>query len=449
MTGWRRRISALARGAGVREAATLAILAAGERLLVWRSYSAIEYSDTRAYFRLAEAVATLRLSGYDGTRVPGYPAFLALLGRDPGTVWAVQLALGWCVTMLLFFLALKTTGRIVPALVVGGLYNVIPGLVLFESNLLSETLASFLVVTAFLLVVLLDRATQPARRALLLLSLGAVSAWAGLARALFFALPAWLLLFVLTSRRNGWRARAAEGAMFLAPAVILLGGWLVFMKTHYDVVAPDVMGGYHLIQHTGAFFEYVPDEYADLRDTYLKYRQARRAERGDQTNAIWDAIPEMSRVTGLGFYDLSRQIQRLSLELIVAHPSLYLRSVLDGWIGFWKAPVYWDPTQWRGEGLRNAISALAVLGRVICWTANGMFLLMSLAAVASSSVRKTLAVDRVFAMIAGWLWLASILQSLPDHGDNPRFLVPLQMLVIFVVVRSLDHWIRPKAVQVS
>jgi len=53
------------------------------------------------------------------------------------------------------------------------------------------------------------------------------------------------------------------------------------------------MTGYHLIQHTGVFFEYVPDKYASLRDTYLRFRDARIAEYGTQTNAIWDAISEM------------------------------------------------------------------------------------------------------------------------------------------------------------
>jgi hypothetical protein len=32
------------------------------------------------------------------------------------------------------------------------------------------------------------------------------------------------------------------------------------------------------------------------------------------------------------------------------------------------------------------------------------------------------------------VWLISILQTLLDHGDNPRFLVPMQMVVIFVVI---------------
>jgi hypothetical protein len=36
-------------------------------------------------------------------------------------------------------------------------------------------------------------------------------------------------------------------------------------------------------------------------------------------------------------------------------------------------------------------------------------------------------------MLLGNIWIASILQTLIDHGDNPRFLVPLQSLVVLWV----------------
>ncbi|HEX9681011.1 MAG TPA: hypothetical protein VGA32_06125 [Anaerolineales bacterium] len=437
MRGLRPTMSNLARRPEVRLAAILGLLAAAERLVLWEFYAPIEYNDTRAYFRLAEVLSTWNLAGYDGSRVPGYPAFVALLGRDPSTVWAVQLLLGWGLTMLLFLLTWWTTGRATLALLVGGLYSLLPGLFLFESNLLTETLTSFLAVAAVVLVAWLDRGVPFRGRGLVLVIAGMAAAGTGLARALFFAFPAWLLPFVLTSGAKGSRARAGDGALFLAPAAILLGGWLGFMRLQYGVFAPDAVGGYHLIQHTGAFFEYVPDEHAALRDTYLKYRQARAAEHRDPTNAIWDAIPEMSDVTGLGFYDLSREVQRISVQLILAHPDLYIRSVIDGWIGFWKAPVYWDPAQVEGEALRGALSILAGIGRGICWAANGAFLALSLAALISRRMRGVLKVDRVLVLTGGWLWLFSVLQTLPGDSDNPRFLVPLQMLVIFAVVRSL------------
>lgn len=445
MIGRRSRLSAWAGSRDLRAAALLGSLAAAERLLVWRVYAPIEYNDTRAYFRLGEVLSASNLAGYDGSRVPGYPAFLALLGLDPSAVWGAQLILGWGITMLLFLLARWTTGKASLAFLAGGLYSFIPGLFLFESNLLSETLTSFLVVSSFVLVVWLDRDVRDAGRPVVLAILGTMAAWAGLVRALFFAFPAWLLPFAATARRGGGKVSWRDGMLFLAPAAILLGGWLGFMSNHFGMFAPDAVGGYHLIQHTGAFFELVPDEHAALRDTYLKYREERLAQGRDPTNAIWDAIPELTEVTGLGFYDLSRQVQRISVELILAHPGLYLRSAIDGWIGFWKAPVYWDPAWVEVPAIRGALGVLAGIGRGICWAANGAFLVLSLAAVTSRRARGALGIDRTALMAGGWVFLFSVLQSLPGDSDNPRFLVPLQMIVILVVVRSLDHWLRPAA----
>jgi hypothetical protein len=36
---------------------------------------------------------------------------------------------------------------------------------------------------------------------------------------------------------------------------------------------------------------------------------------------------------------------------------------------------------------------------------------------------------------AGTVWVSSVLQTLFEHGDNARFLVPAQMLVLYVVAR--------------
>jgi hypothetical protein len=41
---------------------------------------------------------------------------------------------------------------------------------------------------------------------------------------------------------------------------------------------------------------------------------------------------------------------------------------------------------------------------------------------------------------AGTVWVSSVLQTLFEHGDNARFLVPAQMLVVYVVARMAYAW---------
>jgi hypothetical protein len=412
--------------------AIVALVALLERVVLWNAYGPVSYGDTGSYFRSAEVLARLTLNGLDGTRVPGYPAFVALLGVDPGRVFAGQLALGWAITMLLYVWGWQTMRRTAPAAAVACAYSFVPAMFLFEANLLTETLTAFLLVLGFVLMVPQERArgwVQAATAAAMGVTAGAV----GLVRILFYPLAVWLVPFVATSP-GGWRSRALRVLLFLAPAALLLGGWIGFIRNSYGFLAPTTMGGYNLVQHAGVFFEYLPDEDAAIRDVYLKYRDARIAERGDQTNTIWEAIPELTESSGLGFYDLSRELQRLSLKLIRAHPDLYLRNVVEGWVAFWKAPVYWDPDRMSSPALAAAMSLWATAGRVITLAANAAFLALSLWVVIRPRRHRALLLDRLWLAPWGFIWFTSIVQTIVDHGDNPRFLIPLQPIVFFVVI---------------
>ncbi len=444
----------------------LGLLGLLERLWLWRVYQPVPYGDTPSYLRLAGALSSLSLEGYDGTRAPGYPAFLALLGQEPVRVWLAQMVLGLAISLLLFWMTWRTTGILWHGAVLGLLYDAIPGQVLFEANLLTETLTAFLVVLSLALLVKLDRQASAGAGGLAALALGVAASLAGLARPLFFVLPVWLLPFVWSAgagrpavrlpkilRAAGWllgranlRRRLVRAVAFCLGPLLLLGGWILWVHDSYGMWSPTTMGGYHWVQHTGSFFEYLPDEVAPLRDTYLRYREAQIAERGTQTNAIWEAIPEMSEVSGLGFYDLSRELQRLSFQLIREHPDLYLRNVAEGWVAFWKAPVYWQPEALRVSWAAAPMSALAWAGRLLSVAANAVFLAMGGLAVLSARIRSRLGFDR-FALAAGGLvGLISVVQTLVDHGDNPRFLMPLQMIVFYVVLRAVARLILTRRV---
>jgi hypothetical protein len=232
-----------------------------------------------------------------------------------------------------------------------------------------------------------------------------------------------------------------------------------------------------MIQHTGVFFELVPDKYAGLRDTYLKYRDAHIAEYGTQTNTIWEAIPEMQKVSGMTFFDLSRTLARISTQLIRAHPDLFLKNVLEGWWMFWRSPVYWQPQALHWQGLAAVVRVLVVAERVVLVLGNLLFVILSTVGAllalpvklpgffqkfgrprrsrpgqaASQRVQSLFvslrgaarALPQFAWLLAGMIWSASILQTLLDHGDNPRFLVPLQSLVVVWLVLFGVAWFNP------
>ncbi len=89
------------------------------------------------------------LAHYDGTRTPGYPAFMALVGSDR-TVYAVQLILGLGITLGWFLIAWQATKSPVFAGIVGLAHTLNPGQLFFEADLLTETLATFWLILALL-----------------------------------------------------------------------------------------------------------------------------------------------------------------------------------------------------------------------------------------------------------------------------------------------------------
>ncbi len=49
-------------------------------------------------------------------------------------------------------------------------------------------------------------------------------------------------------------------------------------------------------------------------------------------------------------------------------------------------------------------------------------------------MHQILKMDNFVWFAASVVWFTSIIQTLLDHGDNPRFSVPIQTLVLFVIL---------------
>jgi hypothetical protein len=388
----------------------------------------------------------------------------------------VQLILGLATTMLLFYLGWKLTSH--PWF--GGLIALCHTLnlsqIFFESNLLTESLTTFLLVLTMsgMLVWLM----YPGRRKLwLAFLLGLTSTLTLLVRPLFIYLPFFLIFFIwiapgqesqaagqpsgdhqVVANKTSFKFHWGSGIAFILPVILLLGGWLSFIHSNFGDWSMTTMTGYHLIQHTGSFFEYVPDEYADLRDTYIQFRDAHIAQYGTQTNTIWEAIPEMSRVSGYNFYDLSRVLARLSIQLILKHPFLFVKSAISGWWMFWRTSAYWSADALRLPWMAEAIKLVVLVQRFFMFFINLVFIFSSLYFVAVECIKAlrhkpvnrrmqfTNPVRYIYMwLLLGIIWIASILQTLLDHGDNPRFLVPMQSLVILWVALFIFQLVRNKS----
>jgi 4-amino-4-deoxy-L-arabinose transferase-like glycosyltransferase len=426
------------------------VVAILERVLLYIFYRPVLYHDTGGYRRLAEAI----LNGwkyYDGTRTPGYPFFLVIFGSDEH-VYAAQLIFGFFTTLLLFYVGWRATGKGWGGALVALVHSLNLQQLFFEANLITESLTTFFIVIALAgLAWLLYSGGKHHLTHILVVALGISLATgaAALTRPLFIILPFLAGFFLLAFWRVRPVVRWSTALMAGLPALLMIAFWANFIHKNFDRWDLTTMTGYQLVQHTGVFFEYVPDEYAAIRDTFIKYRDAQTAATGSPTDAIWDAIPALQKVSGLGFYPLSDLMGKISIQLIANHPFLYLRGVIQGWFWFWKAPVYWAPQQVTNQ-------ALQLTGRVLVFIERGGLFVCNLIFIAGSiallwkRVRQILNVDLFQYFSITTIWLTSFLQAMLDHGDNLRFLVPLQTLLVLIVlwggIRLLTAWPKSKII---
>jgi hypothetical protein len=75
----------------------------------------------------------------------------------------------------------------------------------------------------------------------------------------------------------------------------------------------------------------------------------------------------------------------------------------------------------------------------LCLAANGVFLLLIAALPFRWPFSRCLRSDVDWWATAGLVASTSILQTLLDHGDNPRFLIPLQMVVFMALAVALTR----------
>lgn len=406
-----------------------------ERVLLFLLYRPVLYHDTTGYRRAADALLT-GWANLDGTRTPGYPVFLALFGTNEH-VYVAQLALGLATTLLIFYLGWRISRKGWFGALAALAHTLNLGQLFFEANLLSESLTTFLIVAslAWIAFLIYSDSRRPLWQVILAgLAGGLMAGLVTLTRPLFIFLPFWVALFVLGFWQNAlpkmrWSAALAAGLSGL----LIVGTWVNFIHQRFGIWSLSVMNGYNLVQHAGLFFEYVPDKYAAIRDTYIQFRDARIIETGVPGNAIWDAIPALEQVSGLGFIPLSNFLAKISIQLILEHPDLYLRNVLTGWLWFWKAPVYWSSTSVPNPALRSIISTLILIERGGMVIFNFAFILGSLTLI-WKKMRQVLKMSPFVWFTTGSIWFTSIIQTLLDHGDNPRFSTPIQTLVLLVVL---------------
>jgi 4-amino-4-deoxy-L-arabinose transferase-like glycosyltransferase len=418
------------------------------RLLLFITIGPQLYFDSQTY--IAPAIAMLENRGYDdfsfwdGSRTPVYPLFLTIVfgffGKDNfQAVVGAQILLGLVITTILYYVGLRISFQRRIAFLCGLVYALDLSSAAFEHAILSETSTTLLLSAALLLTLyLLDGSSLNYRRVFLL---GLLTGLLALCRPVFVFYPILLLTMTLLGyrflgyRAKGKRRAAAWATTFLLPPILLIGSWTFRNYVQYDYLGISTLLGSNLTQHVGMLMEKAPREYTDLADIYIKYREQRIRESGTHTFAVGLAYEEMMDTTGLSFSQLSKELTKLSLALILQEPKVYIKSFVRSFIRFWSPSVYYSHIA-RGESILNLAHAAYRIwhfAMLLGFFTGIIYVVAALDLVGSENSFMLRGFALKLAIIFATILYVATVSSLLEYGENPRYKAPVQPLIYLTV----------------
>lgn len=411
---------------------------AATRAVLWVFYVPTTGMDTGTYQLLADQIAGLDFQHYNGQRTLGYPLLILLAQNNYMILWVIQSILGFFTALLVYLLVRSHTGRWSWALAAGLLSLTALNLMFFEAAIVTETASAFLLAWVSYLFV---RFIQGGCRIRAALILGVMAAILVLTRPQFVFVILLLPLLILVFTHA--RARQAALVVFLMATVPVLG-WMAINKMTVGHFSLTTLLGYNLTNHSGSFIEYAPDEYSIIRDIYLKYRQQKLEQTGSHHMTVFWARQELLAASGLSEVELSSQLQKLSVELIKAHPGLYAKSVAKAWASFWMVPNYWELEKLGAVRLSEALHLIWAIQHPALRACNAFFLGMSVILTWQWLRHPEQASECYWVpLFLCWLVMAvSVVQSLVEYGENPRYFIPTQPLVLAAVIMAAADMVR-------
>ena len=407
------------------------------RLLAVLNFRVRASWDTDGYILAARSIASLDFSNYDGKRTPIYPLLMLLAGMDWSVVRWVQSLLGIGIASMLFAITLNRTRNAASAFVVGLLGSLALSELLYEQIIYSETLCTFWIVLSLLAYARTRERERAKNRDYALLGISA--ALAGMTRPMFLFLGPLYFCFVMDHARplRLRRFRDARLMLVLAPTLVLALGWSAVNRRTLNYFGVTTTLGFNLSNHSGAFMELAPPQYAKIADIYLRYRARQISTMGSQAMTIWYADGEIKRATGLSTAELSKQLTRMSLEMFAEHPLLYLESVAKSWVRFWGFDFYHFIGFFK-DSTSSTVYAMLMLFGSLQLGINVVFLIIAAYSIAGWW-RGRSGFDFDLGVIAIVL-AGSVLQAFLEYGENVRYLAPLVPLTIYTVVKFI--WAR-------
>ena len=92
------------------------------------------------------------------------------------------------------------------------------------------------------------------------------------------------------------------------------------------------------MEMAGDFIEQAPDGYPYniIKDVYIRERDKNIKNGAPHIDTIWGITDELQEKTGLSYNELSQEVRKMCMHVMLKNPSIYIKSVIRSMTIFWK-----------------------------------------------------------------------------------------------------------------
>lgn len=406
---------------------TIIILAIIIRVIVSILYNNfVIMPDSADYLYLSELLSSGNINGYEGSRSPGYPLLLSLLGRNLYLIIGLQLVISILSLIFTYKTILLILNKKASLIITTVIAIYIPWL-FYDFSILTESLTLFFISSIFFIFFRMFFSDKATIKYFLVLSL--LCGYLVLIKPFYIFLPILLCMFFIIRKVTIQRCLI----LLIAPFLCFLG-WSYINKMNTGQFVSTTFYGYNIAQNCVNFAENTTDEYSGIASIYTKHRDKIIEEDGNIAMAIWSAYPELKAETKLSFPDLSKELYEYSIVTIKLNPIDYLKQVFISWNDFWRSSIYLQSDSFSIKEKNIYLYYFSLGEQKILRGIKLLFLLFIPINIILAFKKKEISVPLIISIV---ILAVSLAQALVTFGSNSRFSYPFEILIVISFVLNL------------
>lgn len=405
------------------------------------------FLDSDGYIKLSKYLLDFDLSGYDGTRSPGYPFLIFLAFGSQKLVVLYQLGLGIITSVLWYKILLKLQFSTKLSLYICLFLESFLHVYFYETAIMVEAFTLFLITLLFFQLAndYLDKKDLKTD-----ILVGFILGYLVLIKPFYVFLPFLIYGFSILKRFNFKRIINRKISLFIFPLLVYFG-WSYVNKINTGHFVSTTFLGLNLSQNCVYFAENTTLEYQWIGDVYAKYRIQNLAkndtiknevDKRDMAMTIWHARKELQSKKNSNLPDLSNDLGQYAIATIKKNPVQYAKQVIcHSWVDFWKTSIHFNYLNFLVPFSNKICLGFWYIQSVLLLFLKFSFLILSPFYIIQFFKTRKISFEFITVVI---VLTTSILQAMATYGSNSRFSYPFEFLMIIIVLSFIRKYIPEK-----